>query len=89
MLIIARRKGQRIVIGHDVEVIVTELSRGSVKLGIVAPSDRSILRGEIKDAVEAANRAAIETSLDSVASAPNGSSNTDATSKPRREPERA
>ncbi len=64
MLIIARRKGQRIVIGQDVEVVVTELSRGMVKLGIVAPSERSILRGEIQDAVAEANRAASGTSLD-------------------------
>lgn len=68
MLIIARRKGQRIVIGHDVEVIVTELSRGVVKLGIIAPTDRTILRGETKDAVVEANRAAIGTSLDAVTS---------------------
>jgi carbon storage regulator len=63
MLIIARRKGQRILIGDDVEVIVTELSKGIVKLGIVAPTERSILRGETKDVADA-NRAAIGSSLD-------------------------
>jgi carbon storage regulator len=63
MLIIARRKGQRILIGDDVEVVVTELSKGMVKLGIVAPSERTILRGETKDIAEA-NRAAVGTSLD-------------------------
>lgn len=63
MLIIARRKGQRILIGDDVEVIVTELSKGTVKLGIVAPAERSILRGETKDVADA-NRAAAGTSLD-------------------------
>lgn len=62
MLIIARRKGQRILIGDDVEVIVTELSKGTVKLGIVAPQERTILRGETKDVAEA-NRAALATSL--------------------------
>jgi carbon storage regulator len=62
MLIIARRKGQRILIGDDVEVIVTELSKGMVKLGIVAPSERTILRGETKDVADA-NRAASTTSL--------------------------
>lgn len=62
MLIIARRKGQRILIGDDVEVVVTELSKGVVKLGIVAPSSRTILRGETKDVAEA-NRAAAGTSL--------------------------
>jgi len=60
MLIIARRKGQRIVIGRDIEVIVTDVTRGSIKLGIVAPSHTQILRGELRDAVEAANRAASE-----------------------------
>jgi carbon storage regulator len=63
MLIIARRKGQRILIGDDVEVIVTELSKGTVKLGIMAPPERTILRGETKDVADA-NRAAIGTSLD-------------------------
>lgn len=64
MLIIARRKGQRIVIGPDVEIFVTEVTRGSVKIGIVAPSKTTILRGEVRDAVEAANIAATETVAD-------------------------
>jgi len=63
MLIIARRKGQRILLGDDVEVVVTELSKGVVKLGIVAPNSLTILRGETKDVADA-NRAAAETSLD-------------------------
>jgi carbon storage regulator len=63
MLIIARRKGQRILLGDDVEVVVTELSKGVVKLGIVAPTTLTILRGETKDIADA-NRAAAESSLD-------------------------
>jgi len=63
MLIIARHKGQRILIGDDVEVVVTELSKGVVKLGIVAPTSLTILRGETKEIADA-NRAALETSLD-------------------------
>lgn len=69
MLIIARRKGQRILIGDDVEVVVTELSKGTVKLGILAPTERTILRGETKDVADA-NRAAMQTSLDQLPSAP-------------------
>lgn len=60
MLIIARRRGQRVVIGHDIEVVVTEVTRGSIKLGIVAPPHTTILRGELLDAVQAANREAVE-----------------------------
>lgn len=56
MLIITRHKGQRIAIGHDVEIVVTEISRSGVKLGIVAPSSLTILRGEVREAVERANR---------------------------------
>lgn len=58
MLIITRHKGQRIVIGGDVEIVVTEISRSGVKLGVVAPSSLTILRGEVHDAVERANREA-------------------------------
>ncbi|HEY8946925.1 MAG TPA: carbon storage regulator [Polyangiaceae bacterium] len=61
MLIIARRKGQRVVIGHDIEVVVTEVTRGAIKLGIVAPPHTPILRGELHDAVQEANRAAAQT----------------------------
>ena len=58
MLVVTRRKGQRIVIGGDIEVIVTELSKGSVRLAIRAPLRTSILRGEVHDSIEDANRAA-------------------------------
>jgi carbon storage regulator len=69
MLIIARRKGQRVVIGPDVEIIVTDVTRGSVKLGIVAPGKTMILRGELHEAIEAANRAATQ-SVDDPAALP-------------------
>lgn len=59
MFIVARRKGQKVVIGNDIEIIVTELSRTTVKLGIVAPKPYSILRGEIRENIEQANREAL------------------------------
>jgi carbon storage regulator len=64
MLIVSRRKGQRIVIGHDIEVIVTEISKSTVKLGIQAPPQQTILRGEVHEAIERANRDAAEAALD-------------------------
>jgi carbon storage regulator len=63
MFIVARRKGQRIVIGNDIEIVVTELSRSTVKLGIVAPKPYSILRGEICEQIEQVNREAIDAVL--------------------------
>jgi carbon storage regulator len=67
MFVVARRKGQRIMIGPDIEVVVTELSRSTVKLGIKAPKPCQILRGELYDSIEQANREALTTGLESPA----------------------
>jgi carbon storage regulator len=58
MLIVARRRGQRIRIGNDVEIVVTDLSKGTVKLGIVAPATCPIVRGEVHAAIAEANQSA-------------------------------
>ena len=63
MLIVTRRKGQRIVLGHDIELVITDISRSGVKIGIVAPSSLTILRGEVRDAVEQANRESLESTF--------------------------
>jgi len=63
MLIVTRRKGQRIVLGHDIEIVITDISRSGVKIGIVAPTSLTILRGEVWDAVEQANRDALQSSF--------------------------
>jgi carbon storage regulator len=68
MLIIARRKGERVVIGQDIEVVITDISRHTVKLGFSAPRSRTILRGEVVDSVEKANRAAAACSVDDAVS---------------------
>ncbi len=70
MLIITRRKGQRIVLGHDIEIVITDISRSGVKIGIVAPSTTTILRGEVRDAVVQANRDALESSFAEPGAAP-------------------
>ncbi|MEZ4231093.1 MAG: carbon storage regulator [Polyangiaceae bacterium] len=64
MLIIARRVGQRIVLGDDIEIHVTALSRKVVKIGIVAPRGRAVLRGEVHDSIREANEAALDASLE-------------------------
>ena len=58
MLVISRRKGQRITIGDEIELVVTELHRSTVKIGIRAPRGYVVLRGEVHDSIEEANRAA-------------------------------
>lgn len=64
MLVVSRKVGQRILVGTDIEIVVTEISRKSVRLGIKAPRDLPVVRGEVVENVEAANRAAAASSLD-------------------------
>src|SRR5262245_7328747 len=64
MLVISRRKGQSITIGDEIELVVTELHRSTVKLGIRAPRGLAVLRGEIRETIEEANRAAAASSME-------------------------
>lgn len=58
MLIITRKKGESLMIGDDIEIIVSKIDDGSVKIGIKAPRDVSILRKEIYQEVENENKEA-------------------------------
>jgi carbon storage regulator len=51
-LILSRKKGQSVLIGSDVEVTVTEIRAGVVKLHFAGPSDTVILRKELVELEE-------------------------------------
>ncbi len=48
MLVLSRKIGQEIAIGSDVRVVVNRISGNRVTLGIEAPSEVCILRGELE-----------------------------------------
>lgn len=52
------------MLGDDIEIHVTALSRKVVKIGIVAPRGRAVLRGEVHDSILEANQAALDVSLE-------------------------
>ncbi len=52
--------GEEIVLGNDIVIKVTEISRGSVKIGIEAPKETAILRGELRNRIEASNKEAVK-----------------------------
>lgn len=64
MLVVTRRKGQRIVIGNDIEVVVSGISGSTVRLAVVAPRSVPVLRGEVYEAVLEQNRAAAQSAMD-------------------------
>ena len=47
MLVITRRKSESIVIGKDIEIIVSEVSGDKVKICIDAPRDIPVIRKEL------------------------------------------
>ena len=47
MLVLTRKRGETIKIGDDILVKVVQTGRGSVKIGIQAPSHLRVLRGEL------------------------------------------
>lgn len=55
MLVLSRKKGETILIGEQIEVIVLEVTGDTVKLGIVAPAEIGILRKELYQSVEEMN----------------------------------
>lgn len=59
MLVITRKKGESILIGDDIEISVSKIEDGSVKLAIKAPKEMTILRKELFEEVENENKEAM------------------------------
>ncbi|KIM11217.1 MAG: hypothetical protein KU37_06115 [Sulfuricurvum sp. PC08-66] len=64
MLILSRKIDEAILLGSDIRIKVISIDKGVVKLGIDAPNSVSILREELKIAVEIANKEAAATKID-------------------------
>lgn len=56
MLVLSRRKGEKIVIGNEVFIEILSMSGEGVRLGITAPKETSIHRYEIFVEIQEANR---------------------------------
>jgi len=48
MLVLSRHEGQRITLGDSIVVTVVKLSGDRVRVGIEAPSEVLVLRGELE-----------------------------------------
>jgi len=64
MLIITRKKGESLMIGDDIEITISKIDDGSVKIGIVAPKSINILRKELYEQVEKENKMAMNINMD-------------------------
>jgi carbon storage regulator len=51
MLVLSRKRSERILIGDDIRIIVVKLDKNQVRLGIEAPQGVTIIREELLDDV--------------------------------------
>lgn len=47
MLVLTRRRGERLLIGNDIEIVVARVVDGQVRLAIQAPKEMNIIRKEL------------------------------------------
>ena len=59
MLVIKRKIGESILLGDDIEVVISEISGDKVKKAIDAPTSVKIIRKELKETTEF-NQSAVE-----------------------------
>jgi len=56
MLVLTRTENESVIIGDDIEIIVTGIRGKKVRLGINAPRDITVHRKEIYEAIQAQNK---------------------------------
>lgn len=66
MLILTRKNDEEIVINSDIVIKILSISEGQVKLGINAPKEIEILRGEIYLKIKENNMEALNKSMQKI-----------------------
>jgi carbon storage regulator len=52
MLVLSRKKDEKIIIGDNISIMVVEIRGDKVRLGIEAPREISVHRREVYDAIK-------------------------------------
>ncbi|GAB6045303.1 carbon storage regulator CsrA [Caminibacter profundus] len=58
MLVISRKENQRVKLGENIEIVIVEISKNQVKIGIEAPKEIQILRSELLEEIKNENKKA-------------------------------
>ena len=59
MLVLTRKKGQSLMIGHDIELSIIDIQGDQVRIGINAPKNVAVHRKEIYEEIRKENLSAI------------------------------
>ncbi|MFZ5632103.1 MAG: carbon storage regulator CsrA [Bacillota bacterium] len=66
MLVLARKKGQSVIIGKDIKILVVEVTGETVRLGIEAPPELEIFRTEIYQQLKEENAGSVTSPEDAI-----------------------
>lgn len=64
MLVLSRKAGETIWIGEDIEIVISEVKGEQVKIGIKAPRNIDVIRGELRQDVSTSNTEAVLKNID-------------------------
>jgi carbon storage regulator len=71
MLVLTRKINEKIIIGDDVEIVLVDIGKDQVKIGINAPRSVKVHRWEVYEEIQKENKEAAKiTSLDPLKSLP-------------------
>lgn len=64
MLVISRKKGESVLIGKDIEIVIVSIDDNNVKIAISAPREVKVLRKELLKEVTEENQIASQVSAE-------------------------
>lgn len=64
MLVLSRKKGESIMIGDQIELVVLGLDGDAVRIGIQAPKQIQVFRKEVYEAIRQSNKEASNSSIE-------------------------
>ena len=71
MLVLTRKINEKIIIGDEVEIVLVDIGKDQVKIGINAPKSVKVHRWEVYEEIQKENReAALTKSLDPLKTLP-------------------
>lgn len=67
MLVLSRKVGERILIGDKISVTIVKIGHGGVRVGVEAPPELAVVREELAEELERAERALASGEAESIA----------------------
>lgn len=55
MLVLTRKLGQEIIIGDNIRIMVVDIDRGKIRLGVQAPKEIPVYRAELLEREQQTN----------------------------------